>query len=153
MPNKGRLVACLKALGFEPSMKTFADRKKMQKLVYILQEVFGVDIGSNFSWYIHGPYAPDLTRLLFEITESGSTVQVGALDKSNLPKIEKVKAFLGNTINSTDKLELLGSLHYLKSLGKSQSVNDLEIMAVLKEKKPYFKDKDIAWAWQKLEAA
>jgi predicted transcriptional regulator len=45
----------------------------------------------------------------------------------------------------------LGSLHYLKKLRKSQNVNDLEIIAVLKEKKPYFKDKDIAWAWQKLE--
>jgi len=60
---------------------------------------------------------------------------------------------LGNTINLTDKLELLGSLHFLKKLGKSKNVSDLEIIAVLKEKKPFFKDKDIAWAWQKLEDA
>jgi uncharacterized protein YwgA len=151
LPDKQRVLACLKALGFQPSMKTFSDRKKMQKLAYLMQEVFGIDLRCHFSWYIHGPYAPDLTRMLFEVAERSVSTHVEAADKSDLPKIEKMKAFLGSSINSVDKLELLGSLDYLRKLGKLQAVNDLEIIAVLKEKKPYFKDKDIAWAWQKLE--
>jgi uncharacterized protein YwgA len=150
LANKGRVLACLKALGLSPTMKTFSDRKKMQKLAYLLQEVFGIDLGYNFSWYIHGPYAPDLTRMLFEITETRVSGKTEALDKVDAGKVERMRSFLGSSISSTDKLELLGSLHYLKKLGKLQNVNDLEIIAVLKEKKPYFKDKDIAWAWQKL---
>jgi uncharacterized protein YwgA len=132
-------------------MKTFSDRKKMQKLAYIAQKIFGVNLDCNFTWYIHGPYAPDLTRTLFEITENPQIAMAKPdKDKVDLAKVERMRSFLGDTINSTDKLELLGSLHYLKSLGKSENASDLEIMAVLREKKPFFSPREVAWAWQKL---
>ena len=65
----GKLVACLKTLGFKPNMQDFSERKKVQKLIYLIQEVAGISMGFDFNWYHHGPYSPGLTKVLFELEE------------------------------------------------------------------------------------
>ena len=152
MIDKERLLACLKAFNIEPSMATFQDRKRMQKLAYILQEVFKIDLGCGFSWYLHGPYAPNLTRMLFSMIESGETVRIQPLKGPDADIVDDAIAFLGKYSKSTEMLELLGSLDYLRKQGKARGASDLEIIGVLKEKKPFFKDRDIALAWQKLDS-
>ena len=86
--NKNKLMACLQALGIEPKMKQFNDRKKMQKITYFLP-LFGIDVGldvNSYNWYLHGPYSPEVTHTLFDIVKNPDNVQL-----SKLTTIEKEK--------------------------------------------------------------
>jgi uncharacterized protein YwgA len=46
-------------LKISPEIKTLADRKRVQKTIYLAQST-GVDIGYCFGWYLSGPYSPEL---------------------------------------------------------------------------------------------
>lgn len=43
----------------------------MQKMVYLLQAVYGIDFGYNYSFYTYGPYSADLSRDLKIIEHHG----------------------------------------------------------------------------------
>jgi len=148
MTSKNKLVACFKALGIDPHMETFSDRKIMQKLVYLLQR-FGVNLKFGYSWYLHGPYSPDLTRLLFEIV--AKTALPENLDHTELAKIQKLKSFLGDELRSSDKLELIVSIDYLKRYARKIGASERQILDVLKQQKPYFTGQDIGESWRKAE--
>ena len=53
------------------SIKTIDDRILLQKKIYLLQD-FGMDLGYGYSWYVHGPYSPDLTAVVYKIIPEGS---------------------------------------------------------------------------------
>ena len=60
------------------SMASLEDRKKFQKTIYLLQ-AFGIDLGYEFIWYLHGPYSPELTRVGYaieEITISAQSIDI-----------------------------------------------------------------------------
>lgn len=68
MDNKGRLsdlssfLKLLKEnLNFDFNIRSLDDRIKLQKYVFISKS-FGLDLGYNYSLYIHGPYSPDLAK-------------------------------------------------------------------------------------------
>ena len=110
-----RLFACLKTLGISPRMETFSERKRVQKMVYLLDKVFHLNFGYSYNWYLHGPYSPELTRIIFDVIEKerediAEPVELSAEDKD---KIRRLKLFLNDDIESNDALELLVSLHYL----------------------------------------
>ena len=150
--NKRKLLACLKALGVKPTMESFNDRKKMQKIAYLLP-IFDLDIDFSidfYNWYLHGPYSPQLTRTLFDIVENPNKVIVGRLTQKEAKKIEKLKIFLGHDINSVDSLELLVSLHFLLNQAKKYGTETDEVIEILKEKKPYFKNQEILHALRKI---
>ena len=125
MTNK--LTRALDYLGASTDLETFSNRKKLQKLTYLVQIVYGVKLGFGFSWYLHGPYSPQLTRALYN----------GNLDSQNLTqdpteqerkRLEDLKHFLGNDIKSSDTLELIASLHYVMTMGKETGKSDEEII-------------------------
>lgn len=119
----------------------------MQKLVYLINK-FGVNLRFHYDWYLHGPYSPDLARTLFEIIEEGPT----APDKLNvheLAKIQDLKSFLGEDIYSSDKLELIVSIDYLRKRARRVGASDNEVLRVLKKQKPYFTEREIRECWQK----
>jgi len=150
LSRKGRLFAALKAAGLDPSVATFEERKKVQKLVYLLQ-LFGVRLGFQYSWYLHGPYSPGLTRVLFEGLEDSGPLNVSAeLTADEAKRIQKLKHFLGDHIRSTDFLELLVSLDYVKKEGASSGVKKKDVIRVLSEKKPFFSDREISDCWERL---
>lgn len=47
-------------------MDSFSERLKYQKMVYLMQ-LFGIDLGYRFEWYLRGPYCTELTADGFEI--------------------------------------------------------------------------------------
>jgi uncharacterized protein YwgA len=150
--NKGKLLACLATLGIKPTMESFDDRKKMQKISYWLP-IFGIDIGLNtdsYNWYLHGPYNPQLTKALFEIVEKPNATSLEPLRKEEKTQIKSLRSFLGEDIQSTDSLELLVSLHYLLQEAKRRGIPKAIAVEVLKEKKPYFREKEIKSALKKL---
>jgi uncharacterized protein YwgA len=149
--DRNKLFAALRATGLDPSVATFEERKKVQKLVYLLQ-LFGVRLGFSYSWYLHGPYSPDLTKVLFDALANPKSIHVSEdVFKDDEKKIQKLKAFLGNRIGSTDFLELLVSLHYVKKAGDSQGASKQDILRFLKEKKPFFTEEEIAECWNRLQ--
>jgi uncharacterized protein YwgA len=128
-------------------MEDFSERKRIQKVVCLL-ELFGLDMGFNFTWYHYGPYSPDLTRTLFELADK-NTSRGGRLNAQEENQIEAFKKFVGDDLKSSDAMELLGSLFFLDKVGKNSNATDEQILSVFKEKKPWFSQEDIANAWSR----
>ena len=151
--NKSKMLACLEYLGIQPSMESFDDRKRMQKITYLLP-IFGVDIGldmNSYSWYLHGPYSPELTETLFDIVEDPQKITISKLTKEDVIRIDKLKNLLGKDIESVDLLEFLVSLHFLMWKAKDYGLEIDEVVDILKEKKPYFTDNEIKYALGKIQ--
>jgi uncharacterized protein YwgA len=134
-------------------MATFSERKRVQKLVYLLDKVFDMRFGFSYSWYLHGPYSPEVTRIVFDVVEGRQTASADpkVLSSEDLSKIDRLKAFLGNDVCSTDQLELLVSLHFLVDRAKPLGLKKEEVIAFLKSKKPYFTDQEIDSALSRLQ--
>ena len=84
-------------VGFDFKVNYFNNRLKLQKYVFLLRR-YGVDLGYSYSYYIRGPYSPEL-----------------ADDYYNLPKIdgetELPEDFLKLIKNKSERwLELASSL-------------------------------------------
>lgn len=150
MNSTPKLLASLKELGTKPNLTTFQDRKKNQKLAYLIQEVAGVPLGYSFTWYIRGPYSPDLTRDLFS-DAGASNLNTSVLETQEREKVLRLKQFLGAYVESPDSLELLVSLHFLRKHGKRFGASKSEVIKALKERKPFFSDQDVEKSWLKLE--
>jgi hypothetical protein len=150
--NEDKLLQCLKELGIDDlkqSLSDFSERKRIQKAVCLLQYIFGIDLGYNFSWYIHGPYSPDLTKTLFELAESEPR-KVGSPPPRDKDRIEAFKKFVGDSFGSAEQMELTGSLFFLYYLGKKRATaSDDEILETFREKKPFFSDADVEKVWSK----
>jgi uncharacterized protein YwgA len=147
MTSKAKLLGCLKMLGIDPKLETFTERKLLQKLVYLLQ-VFGVKLGFDYDWYLHGPYSPSLTRTLYEIIELKQFPHE-ELNSTEIARINKLKSFLGDDILSSDKLELLVSIHYIREREGATTASEEEVRKVIQKVKPYFSYKEIQDCWQK----
>jgi uncharacterized protein YwgA len=149
MTSINKLLSSLKELGVEPSIETFQERKRNQKLAYLLQQVGAVKLGYDFSWYIRGPYSPQLTHDLYAQREFSKTV-VPLSDDEKIGVVN-LKKFLRDYVESPDALELLISLHFLRALGKQCGKAQEEVMSTLREKKPFFSAEEIERAWRKLD--
>jgi len=152
MKRTSRLFASLNVLGIDPKMDTFAERKKVQKLVYLLDKVFGMNFKFPYSWYLHGPYSPTVTKIIFDVVERGLIVETSpdVLSAEDSRNIERMKSFLGKDIDSNDKLELLVSSHFLMQRAKDTGVSQEDAIEFLKVKKPYFTDEEIFEAIDRL---
>lgn len=148
MKKQSKLYSSLKELGISQDIDTFPERKKLQKLVYLLG-VFGINLDFNFEWYLHGPYSRSLTKTLYE--NRNMKINLKPLTKTELSKIEELKEFLDKDIDSNDFLELLVSLHYLRQEGKKVYASKEEVIEVFRTKKPWYSNQDIKHAWKKLD--
>lgn len=150
MSDQDKLFSCVERLGIKIDITTFTERKKVQKLVYLMK-VFGINFNFGYGWYLHGPYSPGLAKAVFDVLERGHPVHKKDLSERENKALEKLEKFLGPAIQSSDELELLVSLHFLRERGKYYGESKEAIMTILKEKKPYFSMKQIEDAWQKLD--
>ncbi len=92
-----KIVNSLRKGGFDFKVNYFNNRLKLQKYVFLLRR-YGIDLGYSYSYYIRGPYSPEL-----------------ADDYYNLPKvseeIELPKEFLKLIKDKSERwLELASSL-------------------------------------------
>ena len=147
MVTKNEVFKIFEQLDLDPSLTNFGDRIKFQKIVYLMQEAFGIDLGLNFTWYIHGPYSPDLTRLVFD-DEPGEQTKI--LDNPHTIKsLKKLNKFLKNEDLSRDNIELLGSLHFVLSVEKGK--NPKEVLKLFSELKPQFSTNAIKKGYEKIK--
>ncbi len=139
MKVKEKLLELCNSLEVELDVSTFPKRKRIQKLTYLLQ-VFGMDLGFKFSWYIHGPYDSNLTRVLYNDDPKESNRDVKDHFKDEEKKLKLLIKFLGRDINSSRTLELIGSLHHLLVLAKKDNTSDEEVLQKLLDRKPFFSE-------------
>ncbi|RYD02611.1 hypothetical protein N752_25115 [Desulforamulus aquiferis] len=140
---------CAERLGLNLSMDTFSNRLDLQKSFYLMQ-VFGVDLGFRFGWYLRGPYCSELTKTAFELKEEADIISniQGQLPQYVESRIENYRHWISSTkpehISPIAWKELLGSLHYLKHIaylpnGKSKEA----VCTELKERKSWYSEDDI----------
>jgi len=140
MATKKEISSFFDHLGIKSSLDTISDRIKVQKLVY-LAEVFGMNTGFSFTWYTHGPYSPGLTKVMFD-GANGRTSNLASTSK-DIKKIDAMKKFLGDDINSSEKLELIASLHYVFSVAEKANTSDREALDVFYDEKPHFTETQV----------
>lgn len=107
----------------EPDMDPFENRILYQKIVYLLQS--SLSLGYGFTWYVRGPYSPQLTRTLYDI-DHDSYLESQSIVFNDHDKIEGIliefKNKLGDNLKNPLFLEVLASLHYLNK----ERASDLE---------------------------
>lgn len=153
MNKTDKLFASLKLLGINPQMETFSDRKKVQKAVYLLDKAFGLNFDYSYNWYLHGPYSPDVTKIMYDVLEgkSHNSANKSCLSDDEAARITRMKEFLGSDLQSTDQLELLASVQFLLDCTKKSATRENEIINFLRQKKPYFSTVEVKRAIDRLE--
>lgn len=148
----------------------------LQKMIYLLQDLYHIDVGYSFSLYTYGPFSPQILQDLdfVETLKGVNVISVSsrtggysilpgekpdifrekAKDFLNKPS---VKAALGKLIAdfascSAKELELGSTVVYVyNEIKKSGKVTRTKILKSVREIKPHFSETDIGDAEMKLE--
>lgn len=107
-------------LNITPNWSTCENRRIVQKTVYLLQEA-GIKIGYRFSWYLLGPYCPELTQhcldLNFNLSVNDNSYQKYELHSDITTILDTIKPLLNPpgkiSLPQEDWLELVASQLFL----------------------------------------
>ncbi len=121
-------------------LSTFSDRKRIQKIFYILKQ-FGLDFRIKYNWYKHGPYSPKLADIYYQVNNiqnKSEIIRNKSLSKSDLIIIEKAKQFINDIKNSTNQLEYYASILFIMNemIFTKLEKNDLNIEIKTMQLKP-----------------
>lgn len=131
-------------------ISTLNDRIIVQKKIFLTQKL-GVNLGYYFSWYIHGPYCPQLTEDVYECVPIGEKY----FEKYSIIDEAKVVVEQVNQIAQLAKeagmmepqwLELVTSLVFWH-----EGTTEEAAIKNVKAYKPQFTDSDIHKAIQLLK--
>jgi hypothetical protein len=148
MSKYSDVMAFLNVLGLSDKLNSFTGRKRIQKSVYLLQQL-GAGLHFSYTWYVHGPYSPDLTRTVFnpQLDEP-----IRALNKNELRIVNTARNFLAQDFYSADSLELIVSLIYVIKIGPKLGYdNKQKIINYLRLEKPQFSVPRIESAFLRIE--
>ena len=121
-------------------IRTFDDRKRVQKAIYLAQRA-GVPIGYRFGWYLKGPYCASLTQDYYDLAGAMALGEKDHEDKElKAPvreRLDKVRPLMNKpewfNRSPEDWLELVASLDYLLKVRK---FSIRQAKAVFREEKP-----------------
>lgn len=137
-PKLAVLKLVLEELGMSPSIDTVADRKRVQKAIYLAQ-LSKLDLGYRYGWYLMGPYCPKLTQDYYELDNEADTTDDLSLNPNAKALLSQVKPLMSvpdelkPELGLVDWLELLASYHFLR---KVSAMDDERATKTFKEKKP-----------------
>ncbi|MCH5279620.1 MAG: hypothetical protein J1E60_07530 [Christensenellaceae bacterium] len=128
------------------TLETINDRILLQKKVYLAQDI-GLPLGYGYSWYIYGPYSPDLTAVAYQIIPEGSTaIENHSLKEPFASMIAKVNS-LERSIDEQDLkisvvqwYELIASIAYWYKHGYETEQRAVDI---IRATKPQFTEEQI----------
>ena len=80
------------------------------------------------------------TKVIFDSANGKSS---GLAEDKELKKIEEMKKFLVDDINSSDKLELIASLHYVLAVANKTGASEEEALDLFYDEKPQFSEKQV----------
>lgn len=132
-------------------MATFRGRLILQKTVYLMQ-AFGLYLGYEFGWYLHGPYCTTLTKHGFELRHVYRRVPHGSFDdKTEQDRFSSFLRFMKGKKGDADRLEILASIHFLKKL--HPRMHKSNILQKVQNKQSYFTKAQCTDAWRELQKA
>ena len=150
MTNISALGGLVKRIGNYDRMETFSGRLKLQKTIYLMEHAFDLNIGYNFSWYVRGPYSPQLAEDGFGLKEVYDTIPVARFKENDAEiRFREFLSFLGGKKDDADWLEIVASIHFLKTVYPNASKE--WILQKVKDKQHYFTLDQCATAWDYLE--
>ena len=134
----------MRSLGYAPDITTVEERKKRQKAIYLAQ-LFGVDLGYRYSWYLMGPYSTALARDYYtlqekiELGEQGNGHDLKQSVKDRLNRASELIRYerRPEQLDEGQWIELLASWHYLIHVSKKTREKAREIM---RKQKPVLAD-------------
>jgi len=132
----------LKEIGFSSSK--FSNKLVIQKTAYLLQEVFGVDLGAKFFWYSYGPYSYEVARD-YKLIIEGNYLEYVNMDYEGIRAfLDFIKRIGGEFVTEEKKLdywlEIIASLHMLS---RKVYPPPEDIVEELVKRKPYLDRNDI----------
>lgn len=129
------------------SIGTPLKRVLLQRKVFLAQDL-GLPLGYSFNWYIHGPYSPDLTTVVYQIIPEGfESIKRSTYKKKYSDIIKKVNDMgLDVTSDSIDLktvqwYDLIATVAYF-------SEHDDGIIKRIYQIKPQFSTKQIEATFQ-----
>ncbi len=129
---------------------TIYDRILLQKKIY-LSQIFGLQLGYGYGWYIHGPYSPDLTSAAYQIVPEGfDGVSNWSFKDEYAQKIKRVNNLSNKrptSLSLTSWYELLASVVYWNENGYEDKETNIEKVLVVK---PQFSKEEIELAHEAL---
>jgi len=142
----GGLIKNIDNVNFKNFSKNFDERLILQKTVYFLQ-IFGLNLGYFFNWYIHGPYSTDLAKDGYILEKKINTIPKMKITDENLKKsLEKFNFFLDKYKNNPAQLEILASINFLHKLAKKKP--EIKNIIIIQKN---FKENEFNSAWLYLE--
>lgn len=121
----------------------FDKRMKMQKAVYLLQDM-GVPMGGyGFRWYLHGPYSQDLQDDMHELkNRRAGKVKIAPDCEARIKKLAAAIRDEGRGgYSEAEWVECLGSMRYLQKRVLRFDAAMEDVLNKLAEKKPHLKDR------------
>ena len=107
------VAALLRFLQLEPESDDLRSRLIVQKVVYIAQSCFGIDLGYKFKWYSRGPYSRALGREFGKVVKS---LKEGLEVTDVAPSVVHLQDFLrelwrvAGRVDKSEALEIAASL-------------------------------------------
>lgn len=131
----------LDALDEDITIGSVKDRMRLQKAVY-LSQIAGVPLGYSYSWYVKGPYSPDLTQDYYALNSAiraGQDIDGKVLNSSLQPQVALTKQILRLPVGvdegrKPEWYETLASLHFLV---KSSRMSLTNARTFLRQVKPH----------------
>ncbi len=144
------VVLALKDNSINPSLlKGFSGKLIVQKVAYLLQEAFGVDLGVSFVWHSYGPYSYEIARdyKLINTFLAQNNVNTNTIEDYRVKGIREFREFLRSlrkklALNEDEVgywLEIIASLYMLS---KKIYPPPEDVVDELLERKPYVSRKD-----------
>ena len=149
--NIKKLMTFLKALetstSYKFTIKSFEDRLRLQKIVYIAK-YFDINLGYSYNQYIRGPYSPDLARDYYKLAEDFENKlpeeypqKVNRLVKK--PAFSKFASFIDKYHNDPEMLELIATALMIMNISKLTPENLTDdnkkaLIDAIHSMKPYF---------------
>lgn len=115
----------------------FDNRKKLQKAVYLLENM-GVDVGDySFSWDSYGPYSLGLDCEASQL--DNAKVQNYSFSQFAEDSFVRLKKIVENRTKYDESswMECIASMHYLKNVFR---IKEDDVIAELVRRKPYLSD-------------
>jgi len=132
------------------NIDSLENRIIVQKKIF-LTEKMGLNLGYAFSWYIHGPYCPQLTEVVYECHSMGlecfARYSLTDIARNVVTKVNELDELSDKMeMDRYQWLELLSSLVFWREdQEKQEAINDVKMY------KPQFTEEQIQKAVSSLE--
>lgn len=125
---------------------SFEDRFYAQRITYILQDGFGLNLGYCFDWDLYGPYSTGLAEDMYKVKNTQKLEETEFRFEKKDDIFKEALEFFKKTESNFDQIRLFASMIQAnrERLGRNETISKLE-------KRPAFSEYDLEGAWDTLK--